>query len=75
MKPFAKLRGRIVEIFGSQRRFAEEVGKSEVTIVSKLSGKMSFTMTDVQEWSRLLQIPLEEIGAYFFNEDLRNDRE
>ena len=75
MKPFAKLRGRIVEIFGSQRRFAEEVGKSEVTIVSKLSGKMSFTMADVQEWSRLLQIPLEEIGAYFFNEDLRNDRE
>ena len=70
MKPFAKLRGRIVEIFGTQRRFAEELGKSEVTVISKLSGKMSFTMNDIREWSRLLKIPLEEIGIYFFAEEL-----
>lgn len=70
MKRFAKLRGRIVEIFGTQRRFAEALGKSEQTVISKLSGKMSFTMSDVQEWSRLLKIPLEEIGLYFFAEEL-----
>lgn len=70
MKPFAKLRGRIVEIFGTQRRFAEELGKSEVTVISKLSGKMSFTMNDIKEWSRLLKIPLDEIGIYFFAEEL-----
>ena len=70
MKPFAKLRGRIVEIFGTQRRFAEELGKTEQTVIAKLSGKMSFTMTDIQEWSRLLRIPLEEIGIYFFAEEL-----
>ena len=70
MKPFAKLRGRIVEKFGSQRRFAEMLDKTETTVICKLSGKMSFTMADIQEWSRLLEIPLEEIGIYFFAEKL-----
>lgn len=69
MKSFAKLRGRIVEKYGSQRKFAEIVGKSDVTVISKLSGKASFTMTDIKEWSKLLDISLQDIGVYFFAEE------
>lgn len=69
MKPFAKIRGRIVEIFGTQSRFAEALGMSEVTVICKLSKKSNFTLNDIKRWSELLKIPIEEIGIYFFAED------
>ena len=37
---YAKLLGKIVEIFGTQRKFAEAMGLSERTISLKLNGKM-----------------------------------
>ena len=70
MKPFAKLRGPIVEIFGSQSKFAESIGVSEVTIINKLSGKYDFSLKDIVLWANALRISEEEIGAYFFAEKL-----
>lgn len=65
---YSKLWLRIIEKFGSQRAFAEAVGRSENTISKKLSGKMSITTQDICKWIEpdLLDIAVEEIPQYFF---------
>ena len=70
MKPFARLRGRIVEKFGSQKRFAEAIEKTEQKVIAKLSGRSSFGANDILHWSKVLEIQSEEIGRYFFEDEL-----
>lgn len=76
---YNKLRGRIVEKFRTYSNFASELSAYKkktiaVQVVSgKLSGKISFTMNDVREWSEILEIPVEEIGIYFFDYELSKD--
>ncbi len=69
---YNKLRGRIVEIFGSQSRFAEAIGQSEQTITAKLSGKSSFTQDNIIKWCEALDIDQNDIGNYFFAHRLSN---
>lgn len=68
MFDYSKLNGRIVEKFGSQRAFAEALGRSEVTISRKLLGKTAISVRDIMKWSSadFLDIPAEEIHEYFF---------
>ena len=66
MKTFAKLRGRIVEKYGSQRSFAKAIGKTEQTIIAKLSGKSEFSKKDIIEWCNVLDITENDITVYFF---------
>lgn len=69
---YNKLRGRIVEIFGSQAKFADVVGQSKQIITAKLSGRSSFTQDNIITWSRALNIDQNEIGNYFFTQKLSN---
>lgn len=67
MQPtFAKLRGRIIEKFGSQRAFAQHIGTTEQTITNKINGKTTFSTADIKEWSAELSIPVDSIGEFFF---------
>lgn len=66
-----KLKGRIVEIFGSQRKFAEHIGKSEITVTKKLSGASQFSLNDITEWCNALDIQSDEVGLYFFANELQ----
>ena len=63
---YQKLRGRIVEKFGTQEAFCKELGISSVTMSSRMTGKTGFTYNDIIEWSSLLDIPTEEIGEFFY---------
>ena len=63
---FRKLKGRIVEICGSQKEFAKAVGLTPTTVSYKLNGKKSFTYGDIVKWCEVLQIGIDEIGRYFF---------
>ena len=45
---YDKLKGRIVEKFGSQVAFAKALGISEKTISNKLSGKRYFTQLEIK---------------------------
>lgn len=69
---YNKLRGRIIEIFGSQRSFAEAVGETEQNVTAKLAGRNSFTQESIIKWSRALYIDQTEIGSYFFTLELSN---
>lgn len=70
VKTFPKLRGRIIEKFGSQVAFAQEVGSTDVTITNKLNGRYDISMPDIIKWSKALEITKDEVGSYFFADEL-----
>lgn len=69
---FNKLRGRIKEKLGSEAKFAEKIGISPASLSAKFNNKSDFTATEIIKAcdKDVLDIPLEEIGANFFNQKL-----
>ena len=63
---YSKLKGRITEICDSQKVFAERLGVSEGTLVSKLKCNTYFTQNEIFRASEILGISPANIAAYFF---------
>ena len=63
---YPKLRGRIVEKYGSQEAFAREVGLSTTSMSKKMTGKVGISQSDILKWCPLLDIEVNDIGAYFY---------
>lgn len=63
---YSKLRGRIVEKFGTMAAFAEAVDISEVALSRKLNNKTAISRADISKWSDVLDVSLDEIGAFYF---------
>ena len=63
---YLKLRAKIKEKFGTEGRFAEELGISPISVSRKFNDKAQFSSEDIKLWCRLLDIPIEESGNYFF---------
>jgi len=66
----SKLRGRIVEKFGTYRAFAKELGVSEQIVISKLNGRSGFSDKNIIQWSNALDIREDEVGAFYFTQKL-----
>lgn len=62
---YPKLRGRIVEKFGTLNNFAKATGKSKVTISKKLNRKVAFSTKDIRTWANLLDISDNELRIFF----------
>ena len=62
----SKLRGKIVEKFGTIGKFAEEIGCSTNTISNYLNGSTNLSQDKILQWCELLEIKEKEIPAYFF---------
>lgn len=65
---YNKLKGRIIEKYGTASAFAAKLEKSKVSVSAKLHGKIGFSKEEILAWCELLEIPKEEIGSYFFTE-------
>lgn len=63
---YNKLRGRIVEKYGTQKAFAEVVGISKNSLSMKMAGKTQFSQKDMDLWANLLDISKDEYHSYFF---------
>lgn len=63
---YAKLRGRIVEKFGSQSAFAAVMEWREALLSAKLNNKSEWTFAEVMKACKLLEIPLSDAHLYFF---------
>lgn len=63
---YPKLRGRIKEFYGTEKNLAEEMGISRQTLSKKLNKKIPITSDDIETFSNLLKIPINQIGLYFF---------
>ena len=67
MSDYSKLRGRIVEKYGTLSNFAEALGTSLVIVSQKMNNKTDFSRADIVKWSNLLDISSTEYDAYFFD--------
>lgn len=63
---YAKLLGRIVEVVGTQGKFANRMGLSERTISRKLNGKVGWKQAEILKACNVLSIKEEDIPDYFF---------
>ncbi len=63
---YSKLRGRIVEKYGTASAFADAVGMHKSQMSAKLNNVIDVTKSDIILWSKLLDIELSEYGTYFF---------
>ena len=70
---YNKLRGRIVEVCGTQAKFAEKIGQSEQNVTAKLAGRSSFTQDNIVTWCNALDIDQSDIGSYFFACEVSKD--
>lgn len=62
----AKLRGRIIEKFGTIKEFSREAGSSMSFISQYLNGKKLLDQKTIDRWANVLDIPASEYDLYFF---------
>ena len=63
---YSKLRGKIKEVYGTERAFAEAMGYNRCTISAKLNNQSEWTRADMDRACVLLGIPFSEVELYFF---------
>jgi len=71
---YSKLKGRIIEKYGSQSGFASVLGVTQSTLSQKLNGHYNFSQDEINVISKHLEIEKEEIGTYFFTNKVRKVR-
>lgn len=69
---YNKLRGKIVEIYGSQIEFARAMKWSEKTLSLKLNGKVPWKQTDIMTAVQILGLSESDIQDYFFAVEVQN---
>lgn len=62
----AKLKGRIIEVFGSQGAFAKAINRTAAYVSLYLTGKTTLDQSTIDEWAAALQIEPNDIPSYFF---------
>ena len=63
---YSKLRGRIREVCGTDKKFAELMGVSKATISAKLNNRTEFSQPEILLASQILGLECSEIPTYFF---------
>ena len=63
---YSKLLGRMREYGFTQERLAEAIGINKTTLSAKLNNRFAFTQEEIDSICKVLDIPNEDIGEYFF---------
>lgn len=63
---YAKLRGKIREVFGTNKAFADEMKMDNSSLSFKLNNKAPWKREEIEKACLLLNIPIEEVHIYFF---------
>ena len=63
---YSKLRGRIVEMYGTFNAFFEKLDISSVIASKKINGKSGFSQKEIVKWCNLLDIDLKDVGSFFY---------
>ena len=67
---YAKLRGRVIEMFGTNAKFSEAMRINLSSLSMKLNNKTPWKREEIEKACKLLSIPIEEVHLYFFNKKL-----
>lgn len=65
-RKFHKLRVRFAELDLSQNEAARKAGISPGTMTNRMTGRQDFRAGEIIALAKVLNIPPEEYGAYFF---------
>lgn len=68
---YAKLRGKIREVFETQKAFANAMGMSKVTLSQRLNGISEWRTSEIVRACELLGIHLEQNSQYFFTKEFK----
>lgn len=63
---YSRLKGRIVEKYGTQSNFVKAFGISENSFSLKMNNKSRFNSDDIIKMTEMLDIEKEDVGTYFF---------
>ena len=69
---YAKLRGKIREVYGTQDAFAKAMNMSNVSVSHRLNGKLEWKAKEIAKACQVLNIPLSENAEYFFTIEVKN---
>lgn len=67
---YAKLRGKIREVFGTNGAFADAIGIDSSTLSMKLNNNTPWKREEIEQACLQLGIPIEEVYLYFFSQKL-----
>lgn len=67
---YAKLRGRMIEMGVTQADIAEALGVSKQAVSKKFTGSCGFSQKDILKICDLLDITIEEIGSFFYAQEV-----
>lgn len=70
---YNKLKGKIIEKYGTQAAFAQGMGISERTLSLKLNNKIYFKQDEITKAASLLNFNADEICEYFFNHEVQTN--
>ena len=62
---YPKLDGKITEVFGTRKAFAEALDVTPTTLGNKMNGKTPWKQKEIEKTCVLCDIPRAEIGNYF----------
>lgn len=65
---YAKLRGKIKELYGLQESFATAMGMDASTLSAKLNNKNPWKREEIEKACGLLGIDIEDVYIYFFTQ-------
>ncbi len=68
---YSKLRGRIVEKFGTNKEFAAAMGWSNATNSKKLTCVVMWTQDEIVKATDLLELRPADIKDYFFTQKVK----
>lgn len=66
MFDYSKLRGRVKEKGYSQSQVADMIGIAPATYSQKINNKSVFTQDEISRIIKAVDIPMSDIGSYFF---------
>lgn len=69
---YSKLKGKIVEKYGTQSSFASAMGWSERTLSLKMTCRIPWKQEDIVKAVELLELDESDIPAYFFAREVQN---
>lgn len=64
---YAKLRGVIREVYGTQEDFARAMSMHPSSLSFKLTNRRDWTGAEIEKACILLGIPLQDVHIYFFS--------
>jgi hypothetical protein len=70
MYDYSKLKGKIIELYGSQGLFACSVKRSQAYVSGVLNNRSYLNQVDIDRWAEALSIPGAELGVYFFTKTI-----